>query len=79
MLVGAALLTSTGLGRFYARVGSLEFGSPEFNRLVAEAQVTTFREVFLAAVALMLVAGLVSWWIGHGERDADIEPWWTVT
>lgn len=79
MLVGAALLTSTGLGRFYARVGSLEFGSPEFNRLVAEAQVTTFREVFLAAVALMLLAGLVSWWIGHGERDADIEPWWTVT
>jgi len=27
----------------------------------------------------MLLTGLVSWWIGRGERDGDIDPWWTVT
>ena len=79
MLIGAALLTSSGLGRFYARAGSLEFGTPEFTRLVAEAQVTTFREVFIAAAALMLAAAIVSWGIGRGDREADVEPWWTVT
>ncbi|MEX1023271.1 MAG: MFS transporter, partial [Dehalococcoidia bacterium] len=56
MLVGAALLTSTGLGRFYARAGSVGFDSPDFQRLVAEAQVTTFREVFIAGAIVMLLA-----------------------
>lgn len=79
MLVGAALLTSSGLGRFYARAGTLDFGSPEFTRLVAEAQVVTFREVWVAAAALMLAAGIVAWGIGRGDRDAAVEPWWTVT
>ena len=36
MLVGAALLASNGLGRFYARAGSIEFGSEEFEQLVTE-------------------------------------------
>ncbi len=79
MLVGAALLTSTGLGRFYARAGSLDFESPEFTLLVAEAQVSTFREVFIAAGALMLAAALVAWGIGRGRREAPAEPWWTST
>ncbi len=79
MLVGAALLTSTGLGRFYARAGSVPFDSPEFQALVAEAQVTTFREVFVAASAVMLLAAVVAWFIGRGRRDAGAEPWWTVT
>ena len=48
MLVGTAVLTSTGLGRFYARASQAEFNSPDFERLIAEAQVTTFREVFIA-------------------------------
>ena len=78
MLVGAALLTSTGLGRFYARAGSIAFDSPEFETLVAEAQVETFREVFIAAVAVMLVGAVVAWFIGRGDRDADVDPWWTA-
>jgi MFS family permease len=79
MLVGAAMLTSTGLGRFYARAGAFEFGSPEFVDLVAEAQVETFHEVFYAGAVVMLVAAVVSWFIGRGRRNGDVDPWWTLT
>ena len=79
MLVGTAMLTSTGLGRFYARASQADFRSPDFDRLVQEAQVTTFREVFIAAVVVMLLAAAVSWWIGRGERDGSSESWWTLT
>ena len=81
MLVGAAVLTSTGLGRFYARAGTIEFDSPEFAALVAEAQVETFREVFLVAAAVMLAGGALARFIGRGERGAAVtdEPRWTVT
>jgi MFS family permease len=79
MLVGASLLTSSGLGRFYARAGTVPFGSEDFERLVAEAQVTTFREVFIAAALVMLAAAAVAWFVGRGEREASNEPWWTIT
>ncbi|MEX2375791.1 MAG: MFS transporter [Dehalococcoidia bacterium] len=81
MLVGAALLTSTGLGRFYARAGTIEFDSPEFAVLVAEAQVETFREVFLAAAVLMLAGAVLAWFIGRGDRRAPDDPserWWAI-
>ncbi len=78
MLVGAALLTSSGLGRFYARAGSIAFDSPEFETLVAEAQVDTFREVFIAGVVVMLAGAAIAWFIGRGDRDADADPWWTA-
>ena len=57
MLVGAALLTAQGLGRFYARAGSIEFDSPEFEALVRSSQVSTFREVFIVAAVVMAAAG----------------------
>lgn len=79
MLVGAALLTSSGLGRFYARAGSISFDSPEFEALVAEAQVETFREVFIAGVVIMLVGAGIAWFIGRGQRDAETDPWWTAS
>lgn len=77
MLVGAALLTSQGLGRFYAKAGNVEFGSPEFNALVEQAQVSTFREVFIAAVVVMLGAAVAAWFIGRGRIGRD-EQWWTL-
>ena len=79
MLVGAALLTSSGLGRFYARAGTIDVDSPGFDTLVLEAEVATFREVFIAAAVMMVVATLVAWWIGRGDRDGIDEPWWTIT
>lgn len=78
MLAGAALLTSQGLGRFYARAGSATFGSPEFEALVATAQVDTFREVFLGGAATMFAAGLVALLIGRGRADAS-ERWWVLS
>jgi len=77
MLVGAALLTSQGLGRFYAKAGNVEFDSPEFEALVAQAQVSTFHEVFVAGVLVMLAAAAVAWFVGRGRLDPE-ERWWTV-
>jgi len=74
MLVGTGLLTSHGLGRFYARAGSIEFDSPEFAELVTEAQVSTFHEIWVvAALVLALTTGL-AWWLG-GERVGE---WWAA-
>ncbi|MPZ98206.1 MAG: MFS transporter [Dehalococcoidia bacterium] len=78
MLIGAALLTSTGLGRFYARAATIPFDSPEFEALVEQAQVQTFREVFVAAVLVMLAAALVAWFIGRERGDEEGRAWWSV-
>ncbi|TAJ20301.1 MAG: MFS transporter [Dehalococcoidia bacterium] len=79
MLLGTAVLTSTGLGRFYARASQAEFGSPDFDRLISEAQVVTFREVFVAGVVVMVAAALVSIFIGRGAPDDRDAPWWTAS
>ena len=78
MLVGASLLTSNGLGRFYARAGAIEFGSPEFEALVTEAQVSTFHEVFAAAALAMLADGVLAWLIGRRRAARGDEVWWTL-
>lgn len=79
MLLGAAILTSHGLGRFYARAGEIDFDSPEFEALVQSAQVSTFREVFAAVAVVMVVAGVLAWFLGRGKQEAVPEPWWTLT
>ncbi len=78
MLVGASLLTSTGLGRFYARVGTVPFDSPDFRRLVEEAQVSTFHDVFVVAALVMVLAAAIAWFVGRGDPESNVEPWWTV-
>jgi MFS family permease len=78
MLVGTSLLTSHGLGRFYARASGVEFGTPEFGALVAQAQVITFREVFIAAGAVMLVASALALLLGRGRAEDEVGPWWAV-
>jgi len=75
MLVGAALLTSHGLGRFYARAGAFDFGSPEFLELVEQAQVETFREVFITAGIVMGVAALIALGIGGGRVGSAAQLW----
>jgi len=79
MLLGAALVSSQGLGRFYTRAGSIEFTSPAFSALVAEAQQTTFREIFIVAGVVMLAGALIAWGIGAGREERAADPWWTVT
>ncbi|MSQ41570.1 MAG: MFS transporter [Dehalococcoidia bacterium] len=79
MLVGASLLTSHGLGRFYAKAGAVTFDSPDFVALVQSAQLSTFHEVFIGGAAVMFAGGLVAWLIGRGERGGERKPWWTLT
>ncbi len=78
MLVGTSLLTSHGLGRFYARATRIEFGSPEFAVLVAEAQVTTFREVFIVAGVVLLVAAALALLLEGGRAGDEAGPWWAA-
>lgn len=75
MLAGAGLLASHGLGRFYARAGAIAFGSPDFEALVAEAQVSTFSEVWIAAAAAMLLAAVFAWRLGP-RAGAGGAAWW---
>jgi hypothetical protein len=81
MLIGTALLTSTGLGRFYGRAGSISFDAPEFNDLIRTAQVVTFHEVFIAGAIILVAAAAVSALLPGRSRDASgtTDPWWTVS
>jgi MFS family permease len=79
MLVGAALLTSHGLGRFYARANQLDFGSPEFMALVQEAQIATFQEVFMAAGVVMAAAAVVSLLVQAHPRGGNPDGGGVVT
>ena len=85
MLVGAAVLASSGLGRFYARAGSVEFGSPGFEELVRAAQVETFREIFVAAAIALVVAAVLCSALGPSpDREASVRAeggrrWWFTT
>jgi hypothetical protein len=75
MLVGAALLTSHGLGRFYARAMVIDLASPEFMELVTEAQLSTFREVFITAGIVMVIGALIALGIGGGRIRSAGDFW----
>ena len=81
MLIGTALLTSTGLGRFYGRAGEIAFDSPEFNDLIRAAQVETFHEVFVAIAIILAAAAAISTLLPRHTRDEReaADPWWTVS
>ena len=81
MLIGTALLTSTGLGRFYGRAGEIAFDSPEFNDLIRAAQVETFHEVFVAIAIILAAAAAISTLLLRHTRDERevADPWWTVS
>ena len=79
MLVGTGLLTSHGLGRFYARAGSIEFGSPEFAELVTGAQVSTFHEIWVVAALVLVLTAVLAWWLGGDRRAGEgAAEWWSA-
>ena len=51
-LVGVALLTSRGLGGFYAEAGLIPLDDPRFGQLVRDLQVESFNESFLVAAGV---------------------------
>ena len=67
-LVGVALLTSRGLGSFYAEAGLIPLDDPRFEALVVGVQVETFHEVFLFTGVICLLSVLPALALGTRER-----------
>ena len=66
MLIGVALLTSRGLGAFYQRAGTIPLNSPEYNKLVAGLELSTFTNTFRAAAVVCLLAVIPALLMGRG-------------
>jgi MFS family permease len=72
-LVGVALLTSRGLGGFYAEAGLIPLDDPTFQDLVIGVQVSTFHEVFLVTGLICLVSVLPALLLGTRQRDGEAQ------
>jgi MFS family permease len=68
MLVGVALLTTRGLGSFYAEAGLIPLDDPRFAELLRAVQVDTFRETFLFTGFIAFATALPALFLGTGER-----------
>jgi MFS family permease len=66
MLIGVALLTSRGLGAFYQRAGTIPLNSPEYNKLVAGLELSTFTNTFRAAAVVCVLAVIPALLMGRG-------------
>ncbi len=64
MLVGAALLTTQGLGGFYAEAGQIPFDDPRFSEVLTQVQVDSFHDTFLVTAGVSLAAILPALWLG---------------
>ena len=69
-LVGVALLTSRGLGGFYAEAGLIALDDPRFEDLVAGLQVDAFREVFAVTGVICLFTLVPAAFLGRREGRA---------
>jgi MFS family permease len=72
-LVGVALLTSRGLGGFYAEAGLIPLDDPAFEDLVRGLQVDAFRETFLVTGILSYIAIPVALLLGRDAGDGEGE------
>ncbi len=66
MLVGVALLTSRGLGRFYERAAGIPLDDPTFRQQLTEFEVTTFSETFVVAGLVCFLAVVPAYFLGRG-------------
>lgn len=66
MLVGVALLTSRGLGRFYERAGTIGLDDPRFQEMVRNFEVSTFSETFVVAGLVCFLAMVPAFFLGRG-------------
>jgi MFS family permease len=72
-LVGVALLTSRGLGGFYAEAGLLPLDDPRFEDLVRGLQVDAFQETFLVTAVICFVSILPALLLGRDAGDESGE------
>jgi MFS family permease len=70
-LVGVALLTSRGLGGFYAEAGLIPLSDPRFEELFVGLQVDAFREVFIVTGVVCLLTLAPAAFLGRATaKDA---------
>lgn len=69
-LVGVALLTSRGLGGFYAEAGLIPLDDPRFMERLTGLQVDTFRETFLATGVVCFIAVIPALFLSHQRETA---------
>jgi MFS family permease len=70
-LVGVALLTTRGLGSFYAEAGLLPLGDPDYGENLRSLQVQAFQETFLVAAGVCLLALLPAVMLPRTGRPTD--------
>ena len=66
MLVGIALLTSRGLGRFYERAAGIALDDPAYKELLTHFEVTTFSDTFIVTALVCFLAILPALMLGRG-------------
>jgi EmrB/QacA subfamily drug resistance transporter len=71
-LVGVALLTTRGLGGFYAEAGFIRLDDPQFEELLRGLQVDAFQETFIVTAIVCFLTALPAFLIGRdGPRDGS--------
>ena len=66
-LVGVALLTTRGLGGFYADAGLIPFTDPQYVERVIGLQVGSFRETYLVAAAVCFLSVIPALFLNAGN------------
>jgi MFS family permease len=69
-LVGVALLTTRGLGGFYAEAGFIRLDDPQFEELLRGLQVDAFQETFIVTAIVCFLTALPAFLIGR-DRPPD--------
>lgn len=77
MLIGVALLTSRGLGRFYELAGGVGLDDPQYEEKVRSLEVSSFSDTFLVAALVCFAAVVPAMLIGRGvaRRFRLTEVW----
>jgi MFS family permease len=68
-LVGVALLTTRGLGGFYAEAGLIPLDDPRYGEVLLGLEVEAFRDTFLATALVCFGAAIPAWFLG-GQKIA---------
>lgn len=73
-LVGVALLTTRGLGGFYAEAGLIPLDEPRYADLLRGLEVGAFQDTFLATALVCFGAALPALFLGRGKPVEGAAP-----
>lgn len=75
-LVGVALLTTRGLGGFYAEAGLVPLGDPRYAELLRGLEVSSFRDTFLVTGLVCFAAAIPAALLGRGAAGRAAPGGW---